>query len=211
MTQRSIEWYFDFISPFTYLAHEQLDRLPADVELIYRPVLFAGLLGHWQTKGPEEVTAHRTFTYRYCHWLAGNLDIPFRMPRAHPFNPLPALRLSIALQNKPQAVARIFHFIWREGRLPEDERPWQALIDSFEIPDLRERLEADDTKQRLRENTQTAISQGVFGVPTFRVDGQLFWGQDGLPFLSDYLENPSLLEEAEMVRVSTLPAAVQRQ
>ncbi len=210
MTQRSIEWYFDFISPCTYLAHAQLHRLPIDVELVYRPVLFAGLLKHWGTKGPAEVSTHRTYTYRYCHWLAAELGIPFKMPKAHPFNPLLPLRLSIALDNQPHAVARIFHFIWREGHIPEEADNWLTLIDSFDISDLTARLESDDVKTRLHDNTQTAIARGVFGVPTFRVDGELFWGQDALPFLLDYLKNPSLFEDAETMRISTLPTAAQR-
>ena len=85
---RAADWYFDFLSPFSYLQLVQFDRLPPDLEITYRPVLFAGLLGHWEHKGPAEIPAKRVHTYRWCHWYAARHGIPFRMPPAHPFNPL---------------------------------------------------------------------------------------------------------------------------
>ncbi|GAB4350201.1 MAG: 2-hydroxychromene-2-carboxylate isomerase [Gammaproteobacteria bacterium] len=205
-----VEFYFDFISPFSYLAHEQLNRLPHGTRLSCVPVLFAGLLNHWQTKGPAELPSQRLFTYRYCHWLARRIGIPFRVPESHPFDPLPPLRLAIALGNRPEAIRRIFRYLWRDGLTPAQTTDWQALINSFDQPGLAERLNEARVKQQLRDNTQLAIGQGVFGVPTFRVEGELFWGQDALPFLADYLSDPALLREPEMERLATLPSSAQR-
>src|SRR5690348_9010873 len=89
-------WYFDLISPFSYLHLKQFGRLPAELEIQYIPVLFAGLLKHWEHKGPAEIPAKRIYTYHHVSWLAARLGIPFRFPPSHPFNPLPALRLVIA-------------------------------------------------------------------------------------------------------------------
>ena len=74
--------------------------------MIYKPVLFAGLLEHWGQKGPAEVPVKRRWTYRWCTWWARELGIPFRFPAAHPFNPLPHLRLALACGSKPDAVDR---------------------------------------------------------------------------------------------------------
>ena len=84
----SIDWYFDFVSPYSYIALHRLRELPQPVT--YKPVLFAGLLNHWGQKGPAEIPAKRRWTYRWCTWWAASLGIPFRFPAAHPFNPLPA-------------------------------------------------------------------------------------------------------------------------
>ena len=89
---RTIDWYFDFISPYAWFAFLRLDELPADVDLRMKPVLFAGLLNHWGQKGPAEIPAKRIWTYRSCAWTAQSLGIPFQAPAAHPFNPLPYLR-----------------------------------------------------------------------------------------------------------------------
>ena len=80
--------------------HLAYDRLPDDLEITLKPVLFAGLLGHWDMKGPAEIPAKRVQTYRYCHWLAEKRGIPFKAPPRHPFNPLPLLRLARMLQEK---------------------------------------------------------------------------------------------------------------
>ncbi|WP_170942314.1 DsbA family protein, partial [Noviherbaspirillum denitrificans] len=94
---KKLDWYFDFISPFSYLQSELLHTLPDDVEITFRPVLFAGLLAHWDNKGPAEIVPKRTWTFEHCAWLAYENGIPMTMPAHHPFNPLPLLRLCIAL------------------------------------------------------------------------------------------------------------------
>src|ERR1700749_3512717 len=90
---RPAVWYFDVVSPFSYLHLKQFDRLPADLQIEYVPVLFAGLLKANGQKGPAEIAAKRVQTYRMCVFMAQQAGIPFRFPPAHPFNPLPLLRL----------------------------------------------------------------------------------------------------------------------
>lgn len=210
MEPKTVEWYFDYLSPFAYLAHEQLHKLPDQVELIHKPVLFAGLLKHWGSTGPAEVVGHRRFTYRYCQWLADRLAIPFKMPAGHPFNPLPLLRLSIALDDKPEVVDRLFRYVWQQGHFPDEETHWAQLLDELRVVDAAKTLNNESVKQQLRGNTQRAIEQEVFGVPAFVVDGQLFWGQDSIDFLVDYLRDPAIINTQEMRRISNLPAMAQR-
>lgn len=113
---RNAIWYFDFVSPFACICLHRLQELPPDLALEYRPVLFAGLLNHWGQKGPAELPSKRRYTYRWSHWWARSLGIPFRYPAAHPFNPLQHLRLAIACGAKPDAVRKIFDSIWTTGR-----------------------------------------------------------------------------------------------
>src|SRR5208337_1407419 len=93
---KSAEWYFDFISPFSYLQLEAFDRLPSNVGLTLRPVLLGALLNHWGHKGPAEIPQKRRFTYRFVQWLAEREGVPLNFSPAHPFNSIKALRLSIA-------------------------------------------------------------------------------------------------------------------
>jgi 2-hydroxychromene-2-carboxylate isomerase len=208
---KTLDWYFDFISPFAYLQQEHFHRLPAaDTQVCFKPVLLAGLLNHWGSKGPAEIPDKRRFTYRHVQWLASRHQIALRMPPSHPFNPLKALRLSIALGNSPDTVRRIFRFIWREGRSLEDSSDWRLLTQSLGSKSDDARPAAPEVKAALRENTDAAIRAGVFGVPTFLVDRQLFWGFDATDMLLDYLENPALFEDPEMRRISTLPEGARR-
>ena len=207
---KTVEWFFDFVSPYSYFQCEKLSCLPQTVRLEYKPVLFAGLLNHWGHKGPVEIDAKRKFTFRSCIWIARRDNIPFNLPRAHPFNPLSLLRLSIALDNRPEVVRDLFRFVWREGKLPDDVEAWSRLIHQLDVPNADELIRSTEVKQRLRDNTDYAIEKGVFGVPTFRVDGEIFWGVDLFDFFLDYLNNPDLLKDPEMQRVDNLPVASTR-
>jgi 2-hydroxychromene-2-carboxylate isomerase len=205
---RSADWYFDFISPFAYLAWARLAELPRDVAIRRRPVLLAGLLNHWGQKGPAEIAAKRLWTYRWCMWQAAQQSISFRFPAAHPFNPLPYLRLAIAAGNTQHAIHAIFQALWTTGADPADERVLDGLLASLNVS--RTQLTAIEVKDALRLETQRAVERGVFGVPTLAIDGQLFWGADALAFLKAYLADPGILVAAEMQRVATLPVGAVR-
>jgi 2-hydroxychromene-2-carboxylate isomerase len=94
---KTADWYFDFISPFTYLQSERLSRFDGKLAIRPVPVLFAGLLKHWGRKGPAEMATKRRFTYRQVQCVAERNGIPFRFPPQHPFNPVRALRAAVAL------------------------------------------------------------------------------------------------------------------
>jgi len=204
-----IEWYFDFISPYAYLQLFHMDRLPEDVTVRFRPVLFAGMLNHWGHKGPAEIPGKRVYTFRQAQWLAQREGIPYRMPPHHPFNPLRALRLVIALGNAKDPIEKIFHAIWSDGLLPDNPEGWRGIANAVGCDDADALIGAKTVKDELRENGERAVAQGVFGVPTFCANGELFWGQDSTPFLLDYLDNPALFDDPEIKRIDTTqPSAV---
>ncbi len=192
------------------MAMEQRHRLPRSTKIKFIPVLFAGLLKHWEHKGPAEIPTKRRFTYRHAHWLANKQGIPLKMPPAHPFNPIAVLRLSIALDNNVDAIEKIFRFIWREGRRPDDAEGWHDLTQALGLEESDARVGAPAVKEELRNNGNSALEKGVFGVPSFVVDDELFWGLDALDFLVDYLNDPSVLHNDEMRRISNLPVGLER-
>jgi len=202
----SIDWYFDFVSPYSYIALHRLRELPQPVN--YKPVLFAGLLNHWGQKGPAEIPAKRRWTYRWCTWWAKSLGIPFRFPAEHPFNPLPHLRLALACDSRPEAVKRIFESIWMSGAHANDPARFTALCRELNVDPAA--LGAEGVKQALRRNTEQAAARSVFGVPSFVVDGEVFWGADAIDFLAAYLADASVLRNDEMRRVDALPIGAAR-
>ena len=206
----SAEWYFDFISPFAYLQFESLGRLPPQLEISFRPVVFAGILNYLQHKGPAEIAGKRRFTYRHVRWLARHHGIALRFPPAHPFNPLRALRLAIALGSRREAIALIFRYIWREGRSLDDPASWKALTAELGAGDADELISAQAVKDELRENGERAKALGVFGVPTFAIDRELFWGFDATDMVADYVNDPAWFNSPEMMRIGDLPAGAQR-
>ena len=204
------DWYFDFVSPFAYLQLMQFKRLPDSLDIRYRPILFAALLGHWGQKGPAEIPAKRRHTYRQCQWRANRAGIPFRFPNVHPFNPLRALRLAIALGTEPAVIGAIFEFIFAEGRNVQDDDDWKLLVSRLELDDADTMVARQEVKDELRANTEEAISRGVFGVPTFSINGELFWGADQTDMLLDYLADSALFASEEMVRIDNMPMGVTR-
>lgn len=208
MPRRAV-WYFDVISPFAYLHLTRFSELPSDLEIEYRPVLFAGLLSHWGQKGPAEIAAKRRWTYRACQFWADSHGLPFRFPAAHPFNSLHYQRLILACGASPAAVRRVFEQIWTTGGDPADESAFARLAASLGVDDLAD-LGASGIKDALRLNTEQAAAAGIFGVPSFVVDGEVFWGSDSVDFFKAYLADPAILEGEEMRRVDALPVGAAR-
>jgi 2-hydroxychromene-2-carboxylate isomerase len=200
----SVDFYFDFVSPYSYIALHRLKEFSHPI--IHKPVLFAGLLNHWGQKGPAEIPAKRRWTYRWCTWWAKELGIPFRFPAEHPFNPLQHLRLALACGSRPEAVKRIFESIWMSGENATDPARFEALCRELRVDVAR----LQEVKDQLRANTDEAAARGVFGVPSFVIAGEVFWGADAAGFANAYLANRAVLDNDEMRRVDALPVGAVR-
>ena len=204
-----IRWYFDPISPFAFLQWPQVAALAQQRAVSLRPILFAALLDHHGQKGPAEIPAKRRFTYRYVQWRAAQLGRALRFPPAHPFNPLPALRLIIAAGSSAQATQAVLDWVWAEGRAADSLAAIQPLAAALGIDDPASALAEPAVKQALRENGEEAQRLGVFGVPTLSIDGELFWGEDATAMAQEWLADPDLAQQRYAIN-DALPEAVQR-
>lgn len=184
MTSTTVEFYFDPVSPYAWLAMEQLARVTeAGGHIACRPVLLAALLNAHGTKGPAEVPAKRAYVFRDVMRQAKRLNLPFRGPPCHPFNPLAALRAILAVDGEAQRLAltrRVLAAVWAEGIDVADPDCLSTMLtrSGFDAEAIHAAAATPEIKQRLRRVTQDAIDAGVFGVPTFRLRGELLWGAD---------------------------------
>ena len=210
MSGRVVSWVFDVISPFAYLGFRELERLPAGVDLEFVPVLLGAILDQLGQLGPAEIPAKRRFTYRFALWRAQRLRLPMRMPPAHPFNPLAALRLIIAAGCDRRAVERVLQAVFGDGRDLADPAVIHELAATLGVADPATALADPAVKERLRANTQWAIERGVFGVPTLVIGPELFWGQDAFEMALDYLRDPAPFSRGAMQAVDTLPIGAVR-
>ncbi len=128
----------------------------------------------------------------------------------HPFNPLPLLRLALAADCEPDAVRRIFRFVWRDGRLGDLPIEWAELMAELDLPDAHARIASQEVKDQLRRNTDEAIARGVFGVPTLAIGDELFWGADATGMIADYIAAGCRYTDPEMTRVTQLPVGAER-
>ena len=187
---KQIAFYLDFISPFAWLAFDQLPVMLKGVSysVSYKPVLFGAILKHHGQLGPAEIAPKRDWTYRHVLWLAHSLGIPLQMPLSHPFNPLGLLRLAVACDadGTPNRYVceTLFRHVWCGGAEASDAMRLQIVTEQL-TP--KRPPNSDEVKAQLKVNTDAAIERGVFGVPMFEVDGKLFWGVDALPMLRAYL------------------------
>jgi len=205
---KTITFYYDPISPFVWLAFQRLpetlmgdDTRPGvSHRVAYKPILFAALLKHHGQLGPAEIPAKRDWTYRQVQWLGHSMGVALTLPAAHPFNPLPLLRLALACAS-PEApgetnrftTEQVLRHVWEGGAdavAPDRLATMEASLQNH----MAQRGHAwvdpngDAIKQQLRANTEEALAAGAFGVPTFALDGKLFWGLDSLPMLQSCLQ-----------------------
>ena len=208
-----VDWYFDFISPFAYLQCRALETYLRDnhtLKIRCKPVLFAALLAHNEHKGPAEIPSKRLATYRFCHWFADRHGIPFNMPAAHPFNPLPFLRLAIARDCRFSVISRLFQYIWVESANNPEFHNIEAISRVSGFKDAEDEVGHPAVKEKLRQNTDEAVTRGVFGVPTLVVGNWLFWGLDMTHMAMEYLEHPETFNQDAYDRIYTLPIAKAR-
>ena len=188
---RTITFWYDPISPFAYLAFERLPQVLEECSYLveYRPVVFGALLGHWGNKGPAEIEPKRQWTFRQVAWLAHQHGVPLQVPAQHPFNSLALQRLALACAAagdgpNRRVVEAVLRHVWVGGADANDLVRLAALTE--QLAPTRDAASAD-VKAELRANTDAAAAVGIFGVPTFELDGRHFWGLDALPMLRDAL------------------------
>ena len=211
-----IHFYFDFISPYAFLAWTQIrdiaKRCGRSLEPV--PVLFAALLDAHGQKGPAEIPAKRRYLFKDIARKAHRLGVmSVAPPPAHPFNPLVALRVA-SLPGSPDVRDAIIDVLyaaaWTRREAIDTPEAVARLLASAGLdgPALVAASQAPEAKQRLRAATDDAIRRGVFGVPSVLADDELFWGTDSLSDLEAHLrgELPAF-SDAEW---STLPVAAIR-
>jgi 2-hydroxychromene-2-carboxylate isomerase len=202
--ERTIHFYFDYISSNAYLAWAQLPALAAKhgarVEPV--PVLFAGLLEAHGQLGPAEVIPKALWMARNNSRKAVLLGLPLRRPRFHPFNPLLALRVSSIAPDeaaRERLIGALFRAVWVDELHVSEPAVVERLADEAGLrgAELVAQAGLAEAKQRLRRQTDDAIAAGVFGVPSMRVGDELFWGYDDLPFLELFLAGRDPIDPEE--------------
>lgn len=205
-----VDFYFDYLSPYAYLASLELPALCErhEVELRLRPVLFAGLLNHWGQLGPAEIPPKATHAFKDCLRYALLRGIPLRSPRHVPFNSLTALRVSlpeVSGRNQVRVVETLFQHGWEEGGDLGEPMEIAAALEKAGVEGraLVARTREPEVKLALRSDTDAAISRGVFGIPTLIANGELFWGLDQLGNLERFLEGKDPLASISLDELRT--------
>lgn len=206
---KRIDFWFDPISPFAYLAFLRLPEVlqGQSYEVAYRPVLLAALLQRHGSKGPAEIEPKRAWTLRHVHWLAQQHGLPMDTPAVHPFNSLPLLRLALACGPNRRVVEAVLRHVWQGGADAGDAARLAAL--HAQLEPARDPASAA-VKDELRANTEDALAHGVFGVPSFGLEGRVFWGLDALPMLAAAVRGDVWFDGPAWAREGAARPGVQR-
>ena len=198
---RQVEFYYDLVSPYSYLAYTQLDRVCGEyeAELILRPMLLGAVHKMSGNRAPIEVEAKSRYQWRDIHRWAEHYGVPLQFPEPFPFRTLKTLRAAMYCSGRGELEAftrEAFALYWQEGGAPKgldevDEDGPLAEVARRIGADPEEVLEgaaAPENKQALKDTTEEAVEKGVFGAPAFFVDGEMFWGNDRLHFVEAALQ-----------------------
>jgi 2-hydroxychromene-2-carboxylate isomerase len=188
---KQIEFYFDYGSPFSYLADTQLPALAqrTGAEIVYRPILLGGIFKATGNASPITIPAKGKYMALELDRWARQYGVEMKMNPHFPFNTIRLMRGAIAaLQQKRFAAYHpaTFRAVWSEDRNLGKEEALRDLLQSVGIDPAS--IDGDEIKNELRANTDQAVARGAFGAPTFFVNGEMFWGNDRLDFVEETLK-----------------------
>lgn len=194
MPQRTIEFFWDVGSPYTYLASNRIEEVArgCSAEVAWRPFLLGGVFRETGNRAPMEVPAKLTYMLDDLKTWAAHYKMPFSFPSVFPINSLVPMRAAVAAdrlgKGKAFAVA-LFRSLWLDGKDPSLPETVQEIARSVGLDGekILQMTQEGEIKEILKRNTAEAVERGAFGAPTFFVGKKMFWGHDRLPLLEEYL------------------------
>ena len=186
---KEIDFYFDFISPYTYLAYKKIQSLPTDIKINYKPVLLGGLHNLVGITAPAFIESKLKHMINDCLLISKKNNFDFKWNSKFPINSLNIMRgyFSISSSNQAKYIETLFDAYWRDDLDISKEEILIPLLEQCRIDkDIFFKTIKDPViKEKLKDATKNAHEKDIFGAPTFIVNNKIFWGQDRLGFALD--------------------------
>ena len=183
------DFYFDFISPYSFIAHHKIIKLENNYKfkINYNPILLGGLHNLHEIKAPAFIPSKAKFMIRDCKMVAEKNKIKFKFNSYFPIQSLNLMRGVLVAEEdgiKDQYINKIFNAIWSDGLNLNDEEVIIKVLKNIDInpKTFLLRAQSQNIKDQLRVKTNEAFKKGIFGAPTFVVKDKIFWGQDRLQY-----------------------------
>ena len=192
---KQVEFYFDFGSPYSYLAYKALPGIAAAhaAQIVWRPMLLGGVFKATGNHSPAEIPAKSKWMQRDMQRWAERYGAAFTRNPHFPINTLTLMRGAAGMQMRGpdfrKYVEAIFHAMWEEPRNLGEPQELAAVLRQagFDADAFQSLVNDPAVKEQLKKNTEEAVARGVFGAPTFFVGEEMFWGQDRLDFVAEAL------------------------
>ena len=186
---KEIDFYFDFISPYTYLAHKNIKTLPKNIKINYKPILLGGLHKLQGITAPAFIKFKLKHMVNDCNLIAIKNKIDFIWNSKFPLNSFYLMRgyLCINSENRNHYIDAMFDSYWKKNLDITNKKILTNLLKKCEIDSnvFFEKIEYQSIKDELKDLTKKAHEKEVFGAPTFIVNNKIFWGQDRLEYALD--------------------------
>ena len=186
---KSFDFYFDFISPYSFLAHKEIIVLERkkSIKIRYKPILLGGLHNLHGIKAPAFIPAKAKHMVRDCKLVAEKNNINFKFNSYFPIKSLNLMRgVFVADEDnfKSYYIDSIFNSIWQDGLNMNDQVIVEKVLKNLNVNPKTFLLRSTSSliKDSLRKKTNDAYEKGIFGAPTFVVNNKIFWGQDRIEF-----------------------------
>ena len=188
-----IDFYFDVISPYSYIAHKKIQKIKKNEKtiFIYKPILLGGLHNLAGIKAPAFNKYKMKNMQTDCELVSKKNDISFIWNSKFPINSLSIMRgyLSVDNNQKEKYLDIFFNAYWRDNLDLSSEQEFSKLLDALEIDNniFFDKITQQSIKDTLKQFTNDAFEKEVFGAPTFIVNNKIFWGQDRLEYALEEL------------------------
>jgi len=188
---KSIDFYFDFISPYSYLAHKKIKFLKKEIKpnINYKPILLGGLHKLGGITAPAFNERKMKNMKNDCELVAFKNKINFKWNTKFPINSLHLMRGYLVIDNnlKENFFEICFDAYWKDNKDISKEENVNEILNVLKIDKKKFFLDIEnpDIKNKLKELTNNAFNNDIFGAPTFVVNNKIFWGQDRLSYALD--------------------------
>ena len=186
---KPFDFYFDFVSPYSFLAHKQIRKIEKKegIKIRYKPILVGGLHNLHGIKAPAFIPAKAKHMIRDCKLIAAKNEVKFKFNSYFPIRSLNLMRgVFVAEEDniKSYYIDNIFNTIWQDGLNMNDPVIIEKVLKNLSVnpKTFILRSTSSQIKDSLRKKTNDAYEKGIFGAPTFVVNNKIFWGQDRIEF-----------------------------
>jgi len=186
---KPFDFYFDFISPYSFLAHKEIRKIEnkIDIKIRYKPILLGGLHNLHGIKAPAFIPAKAKHMIRDCKLIAERNNIKFKFNSYFPIKSLNLMRGVLVAEEdniKNYYIDNIFNTVWQDGLNMNDEIIVHKVLKNLNVNPKTFSLRSTSSliKDSLRNKTNEAYEKGIFGAPTFVSNNKIFWGQDRIEF-----------------------------
>ena len=187
---KPFDFYFDFVSPYSFLAHKEIRKIEISekIKVRYNPVLLGGLHNLHGIKAPAFIPAKAKHMIRDCKLIAEKNNVKFKFNSYFPIRSLNLMRGVLVAEEdniKSHFIDNIFNTIWQDGLNMNDEIVIQKVLKNLNVNPKTFVLRSTSSliKDLLRKKTSDAYQKGIFGAPTFVANNRIFWGQDRIEFV----------------------------